>query len=332
MINNILLYNSGGGIGDAIQILPLIDTLKRELKNINILYLSAHSNHFNTTLRDYKSPIDTLDLNIKYFGFRWWHSLIVKNRVKKKNINKFDLILDLQSKIRNSLILKMIPHKYFISACFDFNLCNPSLKNIKKQKKTIDTILDLINLLLKKNFQFIDFDINKIDNNFFTESKKLLPNNNYVGFSITQGNVYRKKEWPLQNIVKISHKLIEIKKKPVFFIEKKNKELKDKIEKLIPTALFPEHETSISSPALVTCLAKRLDFAITIDNGVMHMLGLAKVPMISLFGPTDSEKFSLNYKNSAVLDSKKIYNTKNISAITVEDVLQTAKRNLNFSY
>ena len=36
MINNILLYNSGGGIGDAIQILPLIDTLKRELRNINI--------------------------------------------------------------------------------------------------------------------------------------------------------------------------------------------------------------------------------------------------------------------------------------------------------
>ena len=332
MINNILLYNSGGGIGDAIQILPLIDTLKRELKNINLLYLSAHSNHFNTTLKDYKSPIDTFDLNIKYFGFRWWHSLIVKNRVKKKNVNKFDLIIDLQSKIRNSLILKMIPHKYFISTCLDFNLCYPKFKNIKKQKKTINTILSLLNLLLKKNFKFNDFDISKIDNNFITESKKLLPDNNYVGFSITQGNVYRKKEWPLQNIVKISNELIESKKKPVFFIEKKNKSLKERIEKLIPSALFPEHESNIASPALVTCLGKRLDFVITIDNGVMHMLGLAKVPMISLFGPTDSEKFSFSYKNSTVLDSKKIYNTKNISAITVEDVLKASKQHLNSSY
>ena len=33
MINSILLYNSGGGIGDAIQLLPLINTLKLELKN-----------------------------------------------------------------------------------------------------------------------------------------------------------------------------------------------------------------------------------------------------------------------------------------------------------
>ena len=33
MINNVLLYNSGGGIGDALQILPLINILKSELKN-----------------------------------------------------------------------------------------------------------------------------------------------------------------------------------------------------------------------------------------------------------------------------------------------------------
>jgi len=135
MIKNILLYNSGGGIGDAIQILSLIDTCKRELKNINLYYLSAHDNHFNTTLKDYNCTINTFDLNIKYFGFRWWHTLIVKNKVEKKNINKFDLIIDLQSKIRNSLILKMIPHKYFISTCFNFKLCKPGVNNLKKQKK-----------------------------------------------------------------------------------------------------------------------------------------------------------------------------------------------------
>ena len=95
-------------------------------------------------------------------------------------------------------------------------------------------------------------------------------------------------------------------------------------------ALFPEHETSISSPALVTCLGKRLDFAISIDNGVMHMLSLAKVPMITLFGPTDSTKFAPDYENSIILDSKKLYKTNNISAITVEDVLKAAKQFANF--
>ena len=80
----------------------------------------------------------------------------------------------------------------------------------------------------------------------------------------------------------------------------------------------------------MVCLGKRLDFAITIDNGVMHMLSLSKVPMISLFGPTDSEKFAPEYKKSIALDSKKIHNTKNISAITVDDVLMAAKQFANF--
>ena len=38
MINRVLFYNSGGGTGDAIQILPLIDTLKTKFENSRISY------------------------------------------------------------------------------------------------------------------------------------------------------------------------------------------------------------------------------------------------------------------------------------------------------
>ena len=329
MINRVLLYNSGGGVGDAIQLLPLIDTLKTELKNVKFFYLCAHKNHFNSTLKDLNCEIDSLNLDIKYFGFRWWHALIIRNKIKKYNIETFDLIIDLQSKIRNSLILKIIPHKYFISSCINFKLSRPSLE-IKKEKRTNNTILNAINHILKTNYQLKEYNLNKIDKKFFSESEKLLPKNNYVGFSITQGNVYRKKEWPLNNIVKICNKLIQNNKIPVFLIEKKNNELKNKIKNLIPSALFPEHETNLSSSALVTCLGKRLDFAISIDNGVMHMLSLSKVAMIVLFGPTNPEKFAPKYKNLIILDSKKLHNTKNISTITVDDVLNAAKQLLNY--
>ena len=60
------------------------------------------------------------------------------------------------------------------------------------------------------------------------------------------------------------------------------------------------------------------------------MLSLSKVPIISLFGPTDPLKFAPRHKNSKVLDSKKIYNSKNVSDITVEDVLLAAKQFVNF--
>jgi len=56
MINRILIYNSGGGIGDAIQILPLLCTLKNEFKNASFFYLCAHTNHFNNSLKELTSP------------------------------------------------------------------------------------------------------------------------------------------------------------------------------------------------------------------------------------------------------------------------------------
>ena len=124
--------------------------------------------------------------------------------------------------------------------------------------------------------------------------------------------------------------MVKNNKIPVFLIEKRYQELKNKIDDAIPSALFPENETSFNSPALVTCLGSRLDLAITIDNGIMHMLSLSKVPIISLFGPTNADKFAPKYKYSKILDSKKIHNSKNVSDITVEDVLQAAKQLLNF--
>jgi ADP-heptose:LPS heptosyltransferase len=326
MINRILLYNSGGGIGDSVQIMPLINTLRLEFKDAKFYLLSSHKNYFNSKLLDFKSPIEPLDLNIKYFGFRWWHALIIKNKLKKYNIDSFDLILDLQTKVRNSLILKIIPHKFFISLCFIFK---PKI-SFSNEFKINYKIIKALNYFLKSNFKLHDFDISKIDKKFNDEAIKLLPKKNYVGLSITQGNIYRKKQWSINNVVKLSNKLTDNNKIPVFFIEKKNYDLKNKIAKLVPHAMFPEHQTSMSSPALVTCLGKRLDFVITIDNGIMHMLALSKVPMISLFGPTDSRKFAPTYKNSIILDAKKIYNSKNIENITVEDVLRAAKQFASF--
>ena len=72
---------------------------------------------------------------------------------------------------------------------------------------------------------------------------------------------------------------------------------------------------------MVTALSTRLENSVSIDNGVMHMIGLSGAPMIVLFGPTNSLKFAPRHEKIKILDSKLIYKTKDISKITVEDVL-----------
>ena len=315
MIARVLIYNSGGGFGDSIQLFPLILTLQKIYQESEIYYLGAHENHFLGKLKDYNINVNNLDLGIRYFGFRWWHLFAVRGKVKNLNMDSFDLVVDCQSKLRNTLILKKIPSKAFYSSTYN-NFFSFGLKNSPQD--------------FWSNLNTVEYDLKNINKKYFDESKRLLPNKNYVGFSLTQGNIYRKKEWPLNKIIKLSEELIKNNKIPVFLIEKKYHDLKNKIENSIPSALFPEYETSLSSPALVTCLATRLDLAITIDNGIMHMLSLSKVPIISLFGPTNAMKFAPKYKRSVVLDSKKIYKSKNVSDITVEDVLQASKQLLNF--
>ena len=314
MVKKILIYNSGGGIGDSIQLFPIIQSLENLFEKSEIYYLGAHENHYLGNLKEYNIEIKTLNLGLKYFGFRWWHIFVAKKKFFNLKLDKFDLIVDCQSKLRNTIILKQIPTKTFYSSTFNNIFCSKLEKSPKEFWSN-----------LKKN----DYDIKNIPKKYFDESIRLLPDKNYVGFSLTQGNVYRKKEWPLDKVIKLAEEFVKNNKIPVFLIEKKHLELKNNIKNLIPSALFPEHETSLSSPALVTCLGARLDWAITIDNGIMHMLSLSKIPIISLFGPTDSEKFAPKYKNSIILDSKKIYNSKDVSDISVEDVLQAAKQFVN---
>ena len=317
----ILIYNSGGGLGDSIQLFDIIYSLKEKFGSENVFYLSAHKNHFNNSLKDYNLHVNELNTNIKYIGFRFWHLLISKKKILKNNaLDDFDLIIDLQSKLRNTLILKQFPHKNFYSSTFDFRFCNLK-KDYVSSKFEIKNILLNIEKLLNIEIPFKKYQTNLINQKYYDEAKRLLSEDNYIGFSITQGNLYRKKNWPLEKFFNIANKISFKNKKPVFFVEKDNLELINLIKKNVETSIFPELDSTLSGPPLVTALTSRLEKVITIDNGIMHMMGLADIPMIVLFGPTNSKKFAPKVKNIDILDSKTLYKSNDISKITEEDVI-----------
>ena len=313
-MKKILIYNSGGGLGDSIQIIPLLLSLKNHYRKSKILYLGAHPNHFEGKLKEYNIKTETLDLNLKYFGFRWWHFFFVKKNIKRINEGKFDLIIDLQTKFRNSLILKQIPHANFYSNTFNNFFSTNKFKS--RSKNHIENLSFFLNEKIKQ----INFDFNKLPKNLLNEAKRLLPKSDYIGFSITQGNKYRKKSWSIYKFISLANKCLIKKKTPVFFIEKNQEQIIEKIKNQVPSALFPELKSNLSCPALVTALSSRLSQAVTIDNGVMHMMSLSNTPMIALFGPTNSEKFAPNNNYTIILDSKKLYNSKDINTIKVDDV------------
>ena len=241
--------------------------------------------------------------------------LLAGKRASSKSLGKFDLIIDLQTKFRNSLVLKGVPHELFYSRTLK------GFFSSKKIKSYSLSHIENLSLFFEEDIVEQDFKVNKLPKEILKEAKKLLPNSNYVGFSVTQGNEYRKKSWSIYKFTSLANKILSKKKIPVFFIEKNKIDLIEKIKNQVPSAIFPELNSNLSCPALVTALASRLNIAVSIDNGVMHMMSLANIPMIVLFGPTNSKKFAPKNKFTKVLDSKIIHNTKDINSIDVDEVL-----------
>ena len=201
-MKKILIYNSGGGLGDSIQIIPFLLSLKNHYRRTKIFYLGAHQNHFKGKLKEYNLRIESLDLDLEYFGFRWWHYLYAKKKFIIKNETKYDLIIDLQSKLRNTLILKRIPHLNFYSTTFN------NLFSTKKTKYKSKDLIENLSIFLGEKIKKINFNFNKLPKNLLNEAKRLLPKSNYIGFSITQGNKYRKKSWSIYKFISLANKCL----------------------------------------------------------------------------------------------------------------------------
>ena len=62
----ILIYNSGGGLGDSIQLFNLINSLNLKFENSKIWYLGAQETHFQNSLKEYNIKTKTYALSLNY--------------------------------------------------------------------------------------------------------------------------------------------------------------------------------------------------------------------------------------------------------------------------
>ena len=155
--------------------------------------------------------------------------IFVKKRASERTSGKFDLIIDLQTKLRNTIILKKIPHSLFYSKTLNGFFMSKKIKSITFNH------LENLSLFLEEDIIETGFKVNKLPKEIITEAKRLLPNSNYVGFSITQGNEYRKKRWSIYKFTALANKILSKNKIPVFFIEKDKVELIEKIKNQVPS-------------------------------------------------------------------------------------------------
>ena len=97
---------------------------------------------------------------------------------------------------------------------------------------------------------------------------------------------------------------------------------------MLPTALFTEEKIlDFSGPEIVMGCTAFLSCSLSNDSGVSHMLSTNNCPLVKLFGPKDSKKFTLP---SPMIHTINAYNygSKDINAIPINNVIDAIKKNL----
>ena len=323
-LKNILFINTGGGIGDALACLPTINYIIEHFHPQNIYYYSPLEKFwFENKLSEYKPKnLITLKNFPNHFGFKNNHYFLSKNLIKKFDFDKFDLIVDNQTRFKNALVYKRIPHKYYVSPCLNY-LMNRPLKLLKKESQFAIRVVNYFNKIKNSNNNPIyKLDIPK---KFFEEAKRLIPNKNFIGFSITAGNPYRKKEFDLKEIIQVANHYSKTFT-PTFFVEKNKLDLINILKKEVKNCYIPEEETSkeFRKPILITALGMLTNFNISINNGISHILSFSNNKNYIFFNE-QAEKWKPANNLSFLYDCKQ-RNTE-IDKLTSKDIIDFIEKN-----
>ena len=317
MEKKILVFSNGEKIGDGIIKLPLLYEIKKRLPVYKLVWVT---NKGSTAYRDKlkfiaEQYIDEIIEKADLSPFFWMK--VSKNYDFENSF--YEYILDTQKSFYRTIALKRIKNRQFISATA--NSLFSSIKFIKKNKRRyyLDDLFDLLDLIKKskieENFKIKipdDLDLNL--KKFFKKDQKY--------FGIAPGAGEKNKIWPLENFINVGKHFLNKNYKAVLFLGPEEKHLREKILHEFPEAIIPEELISnFSNIETVIASTKYLKFALCNDSVISHMLSTSYCPLIKLFGPKESLKFTPSNINIHTISASIFNNNNKIDSIPAEYVI-----------
>ena len=142
------------------------------------------------------------DYNVIYS--KLWYERIIERRDVETS---FDLIIDTQTVLIPTIIVKKIRHKIFLSSTANWFFSD--LKPIKNHKitRSLNEKLNFFISLLINEYPLKQINNNKIHNlydlKYMNLAKKLLPNGQqYIGIAPGAGD--KQKIWPVENFIELA--------------------------------------------------------------------------------------------------------------------------------
>lgn len=219
---------------------------------------------------------------------------------------RFDLIIDTQRRVGTTLLLRRVPHGSFVSGAADYTFS--SLRPAERRGKAPAMIRQLLDLVELASGRPADIHGGPPEDPRHDElARRLLPGGRcYIGLAPGAGGKH--KCWPLARFLELAESQLASGRTPVIFLGPEETDWARQVAQDLPAALLPlqseEVEASGPSPLLTIALARRLALAVANDAGVGHMMAAANCPLVSLFGPTQPEKFAPLVAHARVIQAQ----------------------------
>ena len=326
MEKKILVFSNGEKIGDGIIKLHLLHEIKKRFSDHKLIWMTNKGNTvYKNQLKNLASfYIDDIIEKANINPFFW-------NKISKNydlDNASFEHIFDTQKAIYRTIALKRIKCKNFLSSAGDgiFSSFPLKLKKNVNRQYYLNDLFDLLNML-KMDTIDSSFRIT-IPENLQNKLKKIFSKNNkYLGIAPGAGEI--NKIWPLEKFIKLGKYFEKNNFKIVLFLGPDEINIKDRIISEFPKALIPEKIIkNFSNIEIVMGSTKFLTCALANDSGISHMLSTKHCPLIKLFGPKDSTKFTPEHINLKSITSAQ-FNSSDVKVIPVEEVIKVIEDSIS---
>lgn len=296
--SSICVYVGLDFVGDGLMKLPFLRALRAAWPDARVTWLAGKG---RTVFAHDLAPLaqGLIDEVVEDAGIgSHWLELLRRPLAGRR----FDLVIDTQRRVLTSLIVKRIAHGVFVSGAAGFMLSDrrPPVAGAKPRSmvRQMLTLIETASGAQARPEAPLRLDAASMD-----AARRLLPDGSaYIGLAPGAGG--RHKCWPVNRFIDLAQRIAKSGRVPVFILGPGEEEWSD-LCRTVPGARLVLQDAAAQgiavTPMLTIAVARHFAAAVANDSGAGHMLAAADIPLVSLFGPTQPEKFAPMTKRLTVL-------------------------------
>ena len=223
--SSIAVYVGLDFVGDGLIKLPFIRSLRQVFPKAKITWIAGtHKSEFKHSLTPLVANLLDEVIEEAKIGFIGVSEATLRERFKDlRNFfkppikgRKFDLVIDTQTHVLTTLMVRTIKHKHFLSGSANFMLSDiKPHKDFQRKLNLSQRLVQLAEIASGGEIKVPPPPL-PLDKKYRHLAKNALPDNkNYVGLAPGAGDI--RKCWNLQNFISVAKDLSAKNRIPVFF-------------------------------------------------------------------------------------------------------------------